>query len=331
VFRILREDLISKKYKIDIMKIKNALIPLCLLASIVTFSGCIGQGGGGGGTGTNGIIIKDFGFAIPSIYTGETADLTLTLQNVGGEKGTLQEIAIFGVDKGDNPGALTWGEGSGDDFEQTFTATDTLVPPDPTTGFEGDEHFAEYMPESPTGIKSPTTYDFQARVKYLYTTTFTGKITVVKDEYLRSLPADQRDALIKVGGVQDSSVSGGPLSLAAASGRHFIMRSDDTLTARPIKFKITNVGSGFPYITPWGETTLYYITVSASDGISCNVGTDDANIKLSRGKTGIIPCTFTPPAYGTYTNKLDKMFSVTLNYGYYVDSSASITVNPVYE
>ena len=176
--------------------LKRALILLCLLASVAILSGCIGQTKQP--TGTNGIIIKDFGFAITPIYSGETADLTLTLQNVGGEKGTLQEISIFGVDYGDEAGALTWGEGSGDSFEQTFGATDVLIPPDPTTGFEGDEHFAEYIPESPTGIKSSTTYDFQARVKYLYTTTFTGKITIVKDEYLRSLPAEQRDALIKV-------------------------------------------------------------------------------------------------------------------------------------
>jgi hypothetical protein len=74
---------------------------------------------------------------------------------------------------------------------------------------------------------------------------------------------------------------------------------------------------------------LHVVTVTAEDGISCGVGTADADQKLARGKTAVISCDFTAPAYDTFTNKLDRMFSVTLSYGYYVDSAASITVNPV--
>jgi len=312
---------------------KKALISLSLLAIVVILSGCQLPGGGGGAEvqGTNGIIIKEFGFDYSPIYSGESTGLTLTLQNVGGEKGTLKDIEVFGVDApAAAAGALTWGYGTGDSF--TLTGIDQeMLPPDTTTGFEGEEYFQEWVPESPTDIKSSTTYDFQVRVKYLYTTTFTGKITVVDDEYLRSLPSDEREALIKVGGVQDASVTGGPLSLTAASGRHFILREGEGGTARSIKFKIANVGSGFPYKEPWSNDNLHIVTVTAEDGISCGVGTTDADIKLSRGKTGVISCEFTPPVQGTFTNKIDKMFSVTLEYGYYVDSAADITVNPVIE
>jgi len=317
------------------MNMKSALIPLCLLASIVILSGCIGGVGGGGVTpGTNGIIIKEFGFDYSPIYSGESTGLTLTLQNVGGEKAILKEIEVFGIDTGtpasSTAGTLTWGYGSGDSFILTGIDQE-LLPPDPTTGFEGEEYFQEWVPESPTGIKSPTTYDFQTRIKYLYTTTFTGKITVVDDAYLRSLPTDQREALIKVGGVQDASVTGGPLALTAASGRNFILRTGEGGTARSIKFKIANVGSGYPYKDPWSNDNLHIVTVTGEEGINCSVGTTDADIKLSRGKTGVISCEFTPPVQGTFSNKIDKMFSVTLSYGYYVDSSASITVNPVIE
>ncbi len=310
------------------MNMKNALIPLCLLASIMILSGCTTQvGGGGGAVGTNGIIIKEFGFDYSPIYAGETTGLTLTLQNVGGEKGTLQEIQIFGVDAPTTAaGPLTWGYGTGDSFTLSGLNQE-LLPPDTTTGFEGEEYFQEWVPESPTDIKSPTTYEFQTRVKYLYTTTFTGKIQVVDDSYLRSLPADQREALIKVGGVQDASVTGGPLALTAASGRNFILRAGEGGTPRDIKFKISNVGSGFPYIEPFSNTNLYKITVLSNNGIDCGTG----DITLSRGKSGVLSCSFTPPTQGTFANKIDKMFSVTLTYGYYIDSSASITVNPVIE
>jgi len=304
--------------------LKKALIPLCLLVGIAILSGCVGQPTGVV-IGTNGIIIRDFGFDYSPIYSEETTGLTLTLQNVGGEEGTLKEIAIFGVDApAAAPGPLTWGYGTGDSF--TLTLSDELLPPDPTTGFEGEEYFQEWIPEAPTDIKSPTTYDFQTRVKYLYSSTFTGKIQVVHNDYLRTLPPEERESLIRVGGIQDASITAGPLSLAAASGRHFIIRSGDSAESRSIKFKITNVGSGFPYKDPWSTANLHIVTVTADEGIDCSVPED---IKLSRGKTGVISCTFTSPADGSFTNKIDKYFSVTLDYGYYVDSAASITVNPI--
>jgi len=307
--------------------LKKALIPLCLLAIATVLSGCIGQEGVVV-TGTNGLIIKDFSFDYSPIYSGESTGLSLEIQNVGGEKGTLKEIVVFGVDApASSAGTLTWGYGTGDTF--TLTGIDQeLLPPDPTTGFEGEEYFQEWIPESPTDIKSPTTYDFQTRIRYTYTSTFTGKIQVVDNDYLRTLPVDKREALIKAGGVQDASVTAGPLSLAAASGTHFIVRSGDPAQDRSIKFKITNVGSGFPYKEPWSDTNLHIITVTANDGIACSIPQD---VKLARGKTGVISCTFTAPAYGGFTNKIDKYFSVTLSYGYYVDSATSITVNPVIE
>jgi hypothetical protein len=305
---------------------KRALIPLSLLAVVAILSGCQLPGGGVQLAGSNGIIIRDFGFDYSPIYAEETTGLTLTLQNVGGEEGTLQEITIFGVDApAAAAGPLTWGYGTGDTF--TLTPTDVLLPPDPTTGFEGEEYYQEWVPEAPIDIKSATTYEFQTRVKYTYSSTFTGKIQVVHNDYLRTLPAEEREALIKAGGVQDASVTGGPLSLAAASGRHFIIRAGDPAQLRSIKFKITNVGSGFPYKTPWGTANLHYVTVTSDEGdITCSAPQD---IKLARGKTGVISCDFTSPADGTFTNKVDKYFSVTLDYGYYVDSAASITVNPI--
>ena len=311
---------------------KRALIPLSLLAVVAILTGCTLPGGGGVIAGSNGIIIRDFGFDYSPIYAEETTGLTLTLQNVGGEEGILKEISIFGIDApAATPGLLNWGWGTGDDFlledgVELIPSPYELTPPDPTTGFEGQEEYFEWVPEAPTDIKSPTTYEFQTRVKYTYTTTFTGRIRVVDNDYLRTLPADEREALIKTGGVQDASVTGGPISLTAASGRHFIVRTEDPAETRSIKFKITNVGSGFPYKEPWGTENLHYITVTADEGIDCSIPQDK---KLAKGKTGVISCVFTTPAHGAFANKIDKYFSVTLDYGYYVDSAASITVNPI--
>ena len=306
--------------------LKKALIPLSLLAVAVALSGCPEVFVPTGMVSTNGIIIKDFSFDYSPIYTGESIGLTLTLQNVGGEIGTLKEIDVFGVDApSSTAGNLTWGYGTS---AFNLTINQELLPPDTSTGFEGEEYFQEWIPESPQGIRAPTDYDFQVRAKYLYSTTFTGKIMVVDNDYLRSLPSDEREALVKVGGVQDASVTGGPLSLTAATGSHFIVRSGDTEQTRSIKFKINNVGSGFPYaMEGYSVQALHYVNVTDYQGdITCTLG----GVKLSRGKTGVISCDFTAPAHGSFTNKIDKMFTVKLDYGYYVDSATSITVNPIF-
>jgi hypothetical protein len=299
-------------------------IVLTTLVLTVFLAGCTIFGAAPGmPSETNGIIIKDFGFSPSEVYAGQSAGLTLTLQNVGGAKGILGEITIFGIDApSPNAGSLTWGYGSGDDF--TLDLITELFPPDPTTGFDGEEYFQDWVPESPTGITAATTYDFLTRVKYLYTTTFTGKIQIVDNDYLRTLSTSDSEALIKVSGVQDATVTGGPLSLTAASGRSFIVREGDPSESRDIKFKITNVGSGYPYKNPWSDDNLHIVTVVATDGISCSV----PDVRLSRGKTGLLTCAFTTPAQGTFTNKIDKIFSITLGYGYYIDSATSITVNP---
>jgi len=300
-------------------------IVLASLFLAVFLAGCTIFGAAPGmPSGTNGIIIKDFGFDYSPIYAEESTGLTLTLQNVGGAEGTITDITIFGVDApGANAGSLTWGYGSGDDF--SLNPNVGLLPPDPSTGFDGEEYFQEWIPEAPTSITAPTTYDFQTRVKYIYTTTFTGTIQIVDNDYLRTLSSSDREALIKVGGVQDATVTGGPLSLKAASSRNFIVRDGDTAENRDIKFKITNVGSGYPYRVPWSDTNLHVVSVAADDGIDC----DTADVKLSRGKTGVLTCTFTTPAQGSFTNRVNKVFSITLSYGYYIDSAASITVNPI--
>jgi len=56
----------------------------------------------------------------------------------------------------------------------------------------------------------------------------------------------------------------------------------------------------------------------------------DATKTLSRGKTAVIKCTFSPGGI-SFTNKMEKQFQITLEYEYYVDSAASITVNPVFD
>jgi hypothetical protein len=302
------------------------ILPLLMLIGIVLFSGCVGQTTTTT-TGTNGLIISDFSFSPTSILPGETTELYLDAQNVGGETAYLKKVTVFGVDSiSGAANALQWGLPTGENFIEDKTSNpDDLIPPDPSTGFEGDFSDFTWHPQAPTGVKAETNYDFEVRVEYGYSTTYTGFIRLMEDSYLNTLPRDQRENLQKVGGVVNPSVTGGPLTVAAASGRHFVIRSGDVGGDRTIKFKVTNVGSGSPYGNSI-STDLYKISVTGTN-LNC-----DLSMTLSRGKTGIISCTFNSPAATDPSiagkNKIDKAFSIKLDYNYFVDSTATITVKP---
>jgi len=306
--------------------LKRALIPLSLLAIVAILSGCPSIGGEGVVTGTNGIIIKDFGFDYSPIYAEEQVGLSMEVQNVGGEEGTVTGITIFGADVASScPGEeLQWCT----DDDTSLTPSDDLLPPDPSTGMEGEEMFYDWLLESPTAVKAPTTYDFEVRLDYSYSTIYTGTLQLVEQDYLQTLSPEDREALIKAGGVVDAFTTAGPLSLTAASGRHFIYRGGVAPEPRDIKFRVTNVGSGYPYNGDKSAANLYKVRVASSIGFVS--GSCDTEKTLSRGKTAIIKCTFNPGDV-TVTTKLEKQFQITLEYDYYVDSAASITVNPVFD
>jgi hypothetical protein len=303
------------------------LVPLILLIGTVILSGCTTTGGGTTATG-NGIILDDFSFDYTPIYAGDQIGLNIELHNIGGEIGTLKKVTVFGQDfnSGTTPDPLKWTIGSTSDLVQTPNAE--LYPPESDTGFEGDIWTYQWLIMAPSGVRASTDYEFQTRAEYSYTTEYSGTIRIVSADYLRTLNAADRENLIKQGGVVASTVTGGPLTIAAASGRHFIVQSDAPAATSDIKFKVTNIGSGYPYNGDLSvPANLYIVRITGSDGLNSCTSTD---FPLARGKTGTFTCTIDIPAEGSITNKLDKNFRITLSYDYYVDSAADITVQPTF-
>jgi len=299
------------------------ILLLLFLISILLISGCVEQPFEGAIT--EGIKINEFSPDRSTIYTRDSVGLNLEVQNVGEVPGTLREVMVYGVDtvSGSTPNPSKWAEGS-PVFD--LTMDEILDPSSPSFDFEGESRSFRWKPKAPTDIKTPTTYDFRVRVKYDYETRYMGTIRVVKASYLDTLPEDERENLIKQGGVVSSSVTGGPLSLSVLKGRHFIIYEGETTQSRPIKFEITNVGSGFPYSgEDIGPDTMYKVNIFAAsgDGFTCPIGT---NIKLSKGESGIFSCNFNPPA--SIQSKVDMLISITFDYNYATDAVTLITVNP---
>jgi len=312
--------------------LKKVLIPLCLLAIVVILSGCQLPGAGPPEVTGDGIAIRTFEFDYSPIYSDEDTSLTLEIQNIGGEKGGVKKITLFGPDmQGSCPATgLTWCTGDG--LTQTFDPPEELLPPDEDAGLEGEMDYYSWGLTPPPQVKTPITSTFNVRVDYSYKTIFTGTLALYKEDYWDSLSAEERAELRAAGGVIDTDTTDGPFEVTTASGRHFVIK-ETTTGDKTIKFVIQNIGSGFPYtgddIT---DETRYTINIPDASliGLESCEGNPPTPVKLSKGITTVVDCTFRPGDV-TFTNKIDKQIQITLEYNYYTDDEATITVNPVFE
>jgi hypothetical protein len=316
--------------------IMKKILLLLILIAVVAVSGCMNAQPiekelicNGAGS-NDGMIITDFSFDYSPVYSGETPGLTVEVQNNGGETGKLLGVEIFGPEVNPN-GATDLQWGTSELLIQSLN--EELTPPDPTMNMPGEPWSKVWTLTAPKNLATDTDYTFNARVKYSYKTTFTAVLTVMSSSYLRSLPAQKRSELIQSGGLSQQCYSGGPLSVTGAAGTHFVDPSGN----KTIRFKIVNVGSGFPYCA-WNNTndcgndlnpstTMYHVHVGTPLGTNIkDCAMPSGDIILSKGTNVVFSCKFTAP---TFTNKQDITFSIPIEYDYYVDASAPIKVQRV--
>jgi len=305
------------------------LLPLLLLIIAIFVSGCAGisqlQGGRketlscpGAGV-TDGIAITDFSFDFNQIYGSEQVGLTLTAENVGGSTGALTSYQLFGMDFGS--GSLQWGITPSSSNSNVNLKLDA---PNTDLGIPGGMDTRTWTLKAPSGLTVETPFTLHGRITSNYSTSFSGILTVVSSSYLRSLPVEERKALIQSGGLSAQCYTGGPIKIEAAAGTHFV----DPSGTKNIRFKVTNVGVGAPFyntsapnylgITPESMYKIYVVPTTSGQ-VTCTGG----DITLSRGQTGSFTCTFTSP---TPTLKTDYPFQISIVYQYWQDTTASIKV-----
>jgi len=312
----------------------KCLLILFLIFLVIAISGCVGQDGTPISA-KDGVVITDFSFDHSPIYGGDNVGLYLEIQNVGGTKAYLKEIQVYGVDFVSGMSTeREWGIRKGfqvldeDYIETNLPSKGELYPPNPDINLEGATDYHEWRLQAPKGVVAKTDYDFSVRVKYGYETTYAGTIRIINDDYLQTLSEEDRQKLYSTDGVISSELTNGPISIIPYSGRHFIVMPDEEEDPRIIKFKIENVGKGYPYV----DDKMYYIRIVDIEGdrniiVNC-AEEENWEIKLSAGKSHTMECKFKPPM--DVANQIDKPFQITFKYRYYVDDSTSITVKPAY-
>jgi len=302
------------------------LLPLLLLTLAVIVSGCVGQEAGviscpGEGV-TDGVTITDFSFDFNEIYGGESVGLTFTVENFGGEDGTLNSYQLFGPDMVTSGATSMQWEVTSGDITSTGIAED-LSAPNMDLGIPGGMYTELWTILAPSGLTVETPVNLNIRTTYEYDTYFSGVLTVMTQSYLGSLPPEDRKALIQSGGLSARCFTGGPIQLEAAAGTHFV----DPSGTKTIRFIVTNVGSGYPF---WGGTGMYtdisdstkyriHVPAQISGIVTCAEDT----VVLSRGEIGTFDCTFDSPSP---TAKTDYNFQINVEYYYWQDSATAIKV-----
>lgn len=265
-----------------------------LLIAAVVLAGCIGQPTGGVGGGTAGVIITSFSPEVPEVDSNSEVIFFTNVKNVGDFDVSDVVINLFSLDD--------W---TGSKTSPSFA----LKAADPVRGLEGEESLQEFKLTSPTKSVS-VTYTPTARVTYAYRTKSTIQFSFATREQIRGV---QAESTAKV------TTTGSPF-LITVRGKLPVITS--TAAKATVQLEIQNVGGGRASDGTDIDNIQIGVTPSGAS-VSC---TPTGKVRLIGGKSRLITCTLSSftnvPAAGFATSILD----VTLDYRYFVETSASVTV-----
>jgi hypothetical protein len=288
-------------------------IVLAALLLSVFLSGCTIFGGGTSGSGAaSGVIIKSFTPDISEVYPGDDVVFTASVENVGGEDATAVTAKLYGL-------------GSDWRFSSGYQASPMELTRSQTDMPGGSDDFV-WTATAPEGLKTDQTYTAMTRVKYAYTTTAVASIKVYNSGYLRTRP-DEASAISKSAGIDSLRVTDAPLTISLSGvARPIIYReSGQTYTVSAL---ISNVGQGYPFkdvVNDDSDENNMGITITSMTVAdkACTGQTFPADVRLPRGGTKAFSCRFTVPDVSEYTT---IPVEIVVNYNYFVDSSAMVTV-----
>src|SRR3989344_601325 len=159
-------------------------ILILFLASVVVLAGCTSAGNQSAATtSANGIVITKFAPDFNELRSGDSATLSLSIQNVGGAEATNLKAQLFG------------GIGEGTGWDVTPSAVTRAINPsslksaDTVNNLPGESADADWQLTSPSDLKTTTPYTAGVRVYYGYSALSSATLRFFSDSYLKTLPA----------------------------------------------------------------------------------------------------------------------------------------------
>lgn len=313
----------------------ESLLLLCVLALVVSVSGCIDGGGDGNIMATGpGIIIEEFKTPLQQIESGEAINLHLEIRNVGGYNGMYETGApavaeIMQIDP------MEWSV-----LPATIIDMGTVIAPDPDSQTQGGLKTADWqLIAPPLDSGQAQNFGITARVFYEYETKARKGVQFVTTEEMRRM-VQSGETFVSDAVTQ----TGGPLSVSIETGQ--VVKATDWSNHRfQLQITIRNTGGGqirgtnypvairleYPqWVTPvegYCPSQTMWTTPVFNDvpvGLVPPAGT---YINLWDGQSTDVTCQFEivqPPSQKTKGN-----FEVILNYIYSIDASTQLTVKGI--
>ena len=280
---------------------KIALLLFLLL--ILTLSGCIGSTktkppstSGPTKSYSYGLAVTDFS-SQKEVDSGDTADISLTLQNVGNSKATNIVSEIYQTSG--FTGALTNNVG-------------TLLPPDAELGLPGETTTVFWTLTAPS-VQNDQIKSLVGRITYDYASSATTNIYLVGAKTYNELGPGSFHTY--------STNSVGPVSIKITPTPPFKVSSDTTSKTVHIDLLIENTGTGHVIND---EVRNFAIKVTGAhnipaSSINCeNVGTDKTVKLFGAEQARSVKCTLSDLPFDGGSSSY--IVSVTANYTYYIDT-----------
>jgi len=301
-------------------------IPLFAIFGLLLFSGCVTTGSNKSQVGGKGIVITDFSSSREEV-TGMNRHVSIYMgiENEGGyatDKVLMCLIGSFGKTS----------EGMWElDDQQCFKAERTLEAADPVNNLPGGSARASWDLKSPW-IPYPEERkdEFTGRVYYLYKSKTTAQIWVYSETEIEA----EKQRGKKVSSVGEQTKTYGPVEIDISTPE--LIRAEDGFFT--VKITVSNLGNGVVFDSTginWDSNSppnlpvdkLNVVKLSFSYPTSeLQLEACDKEIELKKGETRTISCDFKILHPEKITTK--RMFPITIEteYGYYVDSTLTITI-----
>ncbi len=293
--------------------------------SVLLLSGCVTENGKSKVSG-KGIVITDFSSSREEVSgKDKPVRIYMEVENQGGyatDKVLMCLIGSFG-----KTSEGMWGLQS----QQCYKVRRTLEASDPVNNLPGGSARASWTLSSPW-IPYPQERkdEFIGRVYYLYKSKSTAQIWVYSETEIEAEKQQGKE----VSSVGEQTKTHGPIEIDISTPT--LIRAEDGFFT--IKITVSNVDNGVAFDSSginWDSTTPPLLTVDKLNIVKLSVSYPTSELKLEsceneielkKGETRTISCDFQILHPESITTK--KMYPITVEaeYGYYIDSTLSITV-----
>ena len=307
------------------MAVKNYLLSRVLvlpILAVVLVSGCIG--GGNTVDFGDGVVIQAWEPDFSRLYSDETIQFQLRVQNQGEIDATDLSAKVMGIDTGRDGWDLDVAVGN--------DKRDLLLAPNPDTNTPGEVWtmiWSGTAPELTRGMEN--VYSPIVRVSYVYSGSATKTITLVDAQELRRI-IQQGSSLPS----QPTVATAGPISIEVTTGNYVKTQKEDD--PFPINIVLRNNGwSAGGSAIPVDESGLrspnnynypVHMEIEMPSGLRIDSDTcdSDAWYDLWKGETAEITCQVEITDMPGEGERQDKVMKFFVDYGYKIDAQTSVTV-----